>query len=98
MRVFSSLGSVNLSENEMNLYDSCALHIDHFKTMLIVNPAILYGRPLRSKDADSVTPEKQAARFTGQACGGKYNNRFAIIPALMPEGHDAFAWAKSVLA
>ena len=36
---------------------------------------------------------KQAARFTGQACGGKTFNRFAILSLLLPERHDAFAWA-----
>jgi hypothetical protein len=60
------------------------LDIDHLGTMLMVNPVIIYSRPLRSTDADSATPVKKAARFTGHACGGKYTNRFAMISALLP--------------
>jgi len=50
-----------------------------------MNDSIFFNEPpahfARSTDADGrrtfapVTPEKQATRFTGQACGGKNSNR-----------------------
>jgi len=56
---------------------------------------------VRSTDTDPFTPRLRRGRpdaeiLPPRPCGGKNINRFAMLSMLMPERHDAFAWAEPV--